>query len=101
MNREEGFAVVVNLLARYMGCSVDAIHGDTDLAQDLGLDSLDAVELLIALEDATGLEPDIADIDELPLIATVDGVVELFLRTANRGAADPLTAGSTRSTDRS
>lgn len=66
-------AIVQHLSAR--GIDADKITPQADLSDDLGLDSLDTVELTLALEEQFGIEiPD----TELEDIATVQDALELI-----------------------
>ena len=55
-----------------MSCEMDEVTMEADLSEDLGADSLDAVELNIALEEQLGLS--IADEDR-PNLKTVGDIV--------------------------
>ena len=50
------FEKVQKIIAEGLNISLDKITMDTHLVDDLGADSLDAVELIMALEDEFGLE---------------------------------------------
>ncbi len=52
------FEKVQKIIAEGLNISLDKITMDTHLVDDLGADSLDAVELIMALEDEFGLEVD-------------------------------------------
>ena len=61
---------IVAIIAEYKG--VDASEIETDKAfADLGLDSLDVAELVMQIEDATGVEIDIS-----PELNCIDKLVE-------------------------
>jgi len=64
---------VINIIADQLGVSKDQINPETDIANDLGADSLDIAELMIAFEE----EFDIS-INEDPAerISTVGQVVK-------------------------
>lgn len=70
----ENYAHIDAILRRYSGCGGDCvIRADTSLARDLQLDSLDRIEIGLALEEEFGIEiPD----DELdaPEMATFGGL---------------------------
>jgi acyl carrier protein len=54
------------------------ITGGTRFAEDLGLDSIDCVELMIAIEDTFGIEfPD----QDLPELTTISAVASYISRT--------------------
>jgi acyl carrier protein len=59
-----------------VGCEVENITTNASLRDDLGLDSLDFVELAMELEESLGLE-EIEDIDEA---ATVGDVARMLTR---------------------
>ena len=52
------FEKVQAIIAKELGIEKDKITLDSRLAEDLGADSLDAVELIMALEDEFGIEVD-------------------------------------------
>ena len=66
---EEIKAVIVDTLS----CDEDKVVLEASLTDDLGADSLDAVELGMAIEDAVGVA--IAD-EDLPNIKTVKDLVD-------------------------
>ena len=72
--REEIFnALKEHLVGR--GIEAEKVTPEADLQQDLGLDSLDTVEMTVGLEDRFGIEiPD----SELEGIRTVNDAVELI-----------------------
>lgn len=47
---------VCELIAEQLGIHSDEIHLDSQLTKDLGADSLDMLELLLALEEEFGIE---------------------------------------------
>ena len=67
------FEQVKNMLASQLDIDADEITLETSLADDLGADSLDAVELIMALEDAYGVA--ISD-EEAAQLTTVGKIVE-------------------------
>ena len=52
------FEKVQAIIANELGIDKEKITMESRLAEDLGADSLDAVELIMALEDAFGIEVD-------------------------------------------
>ena len=64
---------IKNLVAKQLKCEVDTIKDESSFEEDLGADSLDRVELIMAIEDEFG----IAIIDEdAEDIATVQDATE-------------------------
>ena len=63
---------VIDIVAEQLGVSKDQITRDTSFVNDLGADSLDTVELVMALEEEFGIEiPD----EEAEKIATVQNAI--------------------------
>ncbi|MDA7829357.1 acyl carrier protein [Gammaproteobacteria bacterium] len=63
---------VKKIVSDQLGASVDAIENDSSFVDDLGADSLDTVELVMALEEEFDLE--IAD-EDAEKISTVNEAV--------------------------
>ncbi len=67
------FEKIKELLAEQLDASADDMSMDTDIANDLGADSLDVVELLMAIEDEFDIEiPD----DKIEVIKTIGDLVK-------------------------
>ena len=66
------FEKVREIIVDTLSCEMDEVTMEADLSEDLGADSLDAVELNIALEEQLGLS--IADEDR-PNMKTVGDIV--------------------------
>jgi len=49
------FEIVVKAVATRTGRALEEITAETDVREDLGMDSLDAVELIMELEDELGI----------------------------------------------
>ena len=64
------------MLAEQLNCEADTITADTSFKDDLGADSLDLYELVMALEDEYNLEIQAEEMSELN---TVGDVIE-YLR---------------------
>ena len=66
------FEKVRDIIVDTLSCSIDDVTMEASLADDLGADSLDAVELNMALEDKLGVSiPD----EELAGMKTVGDIV--------------------------
>ena len=63
---------VKKIVSDQLGASIDTIENDSSFVDDLGADSLDTVELVMALEEEFDLE--IAD-EDAEKISTVDEAV--------------------------
>ena len=66
------FEQVRDVIVETLACEADQVTAEARLAEDLGADSLASVELVMALEEATGVT--ISD-DELPNLKTVGDIV--------------------------
>ncbi len=66
------FEKVRDIIVDTLSCELEDVTMEADLSEDLGADSLDAVELNIALEEQLGLS--IADEDR-PNLKTVGDIV--------------------------
>ena len=67
------FTKVAELLAQHLGIDAGSITLESEIVKDLGADSLDVVELVMALEDEFDME---IDEDEAENISTIGDVVE-------------------------
>ena len=67
------FDKIQEVIVDTLSCDEDKVVATASLTDDLGADSLDAVELGMAIEDATGVA--IAD-EDLPKLKTVQDLVD-------------------------
>jgi len=72
MEKDQIFAKIKEITASQLGIDEDKVVSEASFTQDLGADSLDVVELVMAFEEEFELE--IAD-DEAGQIATVDDAI--------------------------
>ena len=71
------FEKVRGVIVETLNCDADAITPEALLTEDLGADSLDSVELNMALEDALGIAiPD----EEIANLKTVQDIVNYIER---------------------
>ncbi len=67
------FEKMKQILADQLDADIDSITMETDIAEDLGADSLDVVEMLMSIEDEFEIEiPD----EKIESLKTVGQVVE-------------------------
>lgn len=69
------FEKVCKMLAEQLGVSADAIKPEQEVVKDLGADSLDVVELMMALEDEYGITLPEGDVEN---IKTVQDIVDML-----------------------
>lgn len=70
------FDKVKEILAQQFDADIDGITTTTNIADDLGADSLDVVEVLMAIEDEFGIEiPDEA-IEDIKTVGDLVGYIE-------------------------
>lgn len=73
MNSEEIFEKVKKIIVEQLGVSETSITMEASFIDDLGADSLDIVELIMALEEEFDMEIPDSDAEK---VATVSDVVE-------------------------
>ncbi|MCI0470616.1 MAG: acyl carrier protein [Candidatus Aminicenantes bacterium] len=77
MTQEEILAKVRNVISEKLNVGEDQVTLDAKFVEDLGADSLDQVELIMALEDEFGMKiPE----EEAEQLATVGAAVDYILK---------------------
>ena len=67
------FEKIADIVSKQLGADIDDITENTNIMDDLGADSLDVVEMLMAVEESFGVSvPD----EEIPNLKTVRDIVE-------------------------
>ena len=78
MDRNEMHKKIVDIIANQLGVDKEMVTPEANVVDDLGADSLDVVELVMALEEAFDLEiPD----EEAEKIRTVKDILEYLGKT--------------------
>jgi acyl carrier protein len=73
---EEVYSKVQNVIVDQLGVSVDEVTREASFTEDLGADSLDTVELVMALEEEFGTEIADEDAEKLTTVGkTVDFII--------------------------
>ena len=67
---------VRDVIVETLGCEAEAVKPEASLEEDLGADSLAFVELVIALEDATGIRIEEEEASKLKTVADVLAYLE-------------------------
>ena len=65
------FEKVRDVIVETLGCDAEQVTLEATLAEDLGADSLASVELVMALEEATGISIDDADVAHLKTVGDI------------------------------
>ena len=73
------FEKVCKMLAEQLNVPVDSIKPESEVVKDLGADSLDVVELIMALEDEYGITLPEGEVETLK---TVQDIVDMMNRIA-------------------
>lgn len=71
MSSEEIFEKIKNIIVEQLQVSDTAISEDSSFIDDLGADSLDLVELIMALEEEFGIEIPDADAEKVVTVGDV------------------------------
>lgn len=73
------FEKITAILAEQLDADAESMTADTKIADDLGADSLDLVDLLMSIEDEFGVEiPD----EEVENITTIGDVVDYIAKNS-------------------
>ena len=70
------FDKIKGIIADQLGVEEDAISMETNLMKDLEADSLDAVEIIMAIEDEFDIEIPDEDAEKFQTVADIVGYVE-------------------------
>ena len=65
------FEKVRDVIVETLGCEAEQVTLEASLSDDLGADSLAAVELIMALEESTGIAIDDADAANLKTVGDI------------------------------
>jgi len=71
------FEQIVEIISKQLKAEPDQINPDTNIMEDLGADSLDVVELLMALEETFGVTVPDEDVPGLKTVKDIADYVEL------------------------
>ncbi|MGC8492827.1 MAG: acyl carrier protein [Syntrophobacteraceae bacterium] len=79
MSTPEEYAKIINIIANQLGVDKEMVIPNANIVDDLGADSLDVVELVMALEEAFDTEiPD----EEAEKIRTVQDIFDYMEKKA-------------------
>lgn len=71
MNEQELFEKVKQVVVEQLGVNADEVTQDSSFTEDLGADSLDTVELVMALEETFEMEIPDEDAEKLTTVRSV------------------------------
>jgi acyl carrier protein len=80
MTNQEIELKVREILSKKFDVELDKISADSRLAEDLGVDSFGAVELMFELEEAFGLKIPDSDIEQVRKVSDVVAYLQEWLR---------------------
>ena len=64
------------MIAEQLNCDAETITADTSFKDDLGADSLDLFELVMALEEEYGIEIPTEDLEQIATVGDVISYIE-------------------------
>ncbi|MBQ7277161.1 MAG: acyl carrier protein [Bacilli bacterium] len=70
------FETVRDIIAKELGLDKDSITLESRLTEDLGADSLDAVEIIMALEEKIGKEIDDSNFQDIKTVGDIVRCIE-------------------------
>ena len=70
------FEKVKEIIVSELNVEADKITLETSIKDDLGADSIDAVQIVIALEDEFGIEIDTENIEEITVVKNLVAYIE-------------------------
>lgn len=71
MSAEEILEKVVEIVTEKLGVDAEEVTLDSDLTEDLGADSLDLVDLVMAFEDEFGVKVEDEDVENIVTIGDI------------------------------
>lgn len=67
---------IIEMTADALGMEAGEIHADSSFKEDLGADSLDLFELVMALEEEFSVEIPTEDLEEIKTIGDVEAYIQ-------------------------
>lgn len=89
MTRDEIYETLVDILAESFELEPEEIKPDSKLYEELGLDSIDAVDIFVQLREITGRRPDPAEARKVRTMDDLILFVEQELDAAEKGLPEP------------
>lgn len=76
MSEKTNEARIKDIIVEQLGVNEDQVTAEAKLMEDLGADSLDAVELVMAIEEEFGIEVPDDEAEKLTSLADIQAYVE-------------------------
>jgi acyl carrier protein len=89
MTRDEIHETLVEILAESFELEPEEIKRESKLYEELGLDSIDAVDIFVQLREITGRRPDPAEARKVRTVDDLILFVERELEAAEKGLPEP------------
>ena len=70
------YSKVVSIIAEQLGISEESINISSDVVKDLGADSIDIVQLLMAMENEFGVTVSEDDADKLKTVGDIVSLID-------------------------
>ena len=70
------FEKIADIVSKQLGADFDDIDENTNIMDDLGADSLDVVEIIMAIEDEYGIEVPDEKLENVKTVGDVVGYIE-------------------------
>lgn len=77
--KEEIINEISSVLVDEFECDASKVNADARLYEDLDLDSIDAVDLVVRLQQQTGIKVEAEDFKSIRTLGDVAGVIERLL----------------------
>ena len=72
------FEKVKEIMVNVLGCDEDKITMEASIAEDLGIDSLDAVELVMAIEENLGIKIPDEELGNMKYVKDIAACLEKY-----------------------
>lgn len=95
MTRDEIHSHIVEILVESFELDADEISRESRMYEELGLDSIDAVDIFVQLREITGRRPDPSVAREVRTVDELVTFVENELAAVERGEPEPTGEDST------
>lgn len=81
MDSQDIFSTLKTILIDEFEVDADAIRPDAKLSEDLDLDSIDAVDIILRMQEETGVSITPEDFKEVQTLADVENIINKLQQT--------------------